>query len=250
MTPSHSLPSSGTILRDCITLYRQRFPTLLNISLIPLAANLLLVVLTTNNRPDPRQEAVFHLTPYLDYPLRQTPPNILAAMLITLLTMWSSLALFYALLRPKELDAVSAYRESWPHLPRFIWALLLTLLVATFGFYLLIFPGLLFLSWFGFASYLAVEKGLSGPAALRESRKLVGIRDLEVIGRFAYFILISIVFSVVIALLENTLTADASLAATVLHGLTITVYIPATIIYGFLIYQYLQHPRRPDKLPA
>ncbi len=99
-----------------------------------------------------------------------------------------------------ELSQEKTYKAAWKK----YWVLLLLGIVLSFayliGFILLIIPGILFVVWFAFSRFLAVERGLGIKEALLKSKELVKGAYWKILGRL-------IVFGAFTAIVEVVLSA-------------------------------------------
>lgn len=100
-----------------------------------------------------------------------------------------------------ELSFKKTYKSAWKN----YWMLLLLSVVLTliyvFGFLLLIIPGMIFIVWFAFSRFMAIEKGLGIKQSLLKSKELVKGIYWKVLGRLivfgAFTVLVQMVLSVI-----------------------------------------------------
>jgi hypothetical protein len=108
---------------------------------------------------------------------------------------WMSTRVFLEASRGHRIGLKESRPETFGH----IWPLLgtnfLALVIILVGFVLLIIPGLIFMTWYAFASVVVVDERLSGWAALKRSKELVKGRFWEVV---ALYVLPSCAFIVTI----------------------------------------------------
>jgi hypothetical protein len=100
-----------------------------------------------------------------------------------------------------ELSLTKTYKKAWG----FYWVFLLLSVVLTLlyllGFILLIVPALLFIVWFAFSRFMAVEKGLGVKESLLKSKDLVKGIYWKILGRLivfgAFTVVVQMILSVV-----------------------------------------------------
>lgn len=76
------------------------------------------------------------------------------------------------------------WKKFWP----FLWTSILSALIIIIGLILFIIPGLVFLVWYFFATYIVLFEGESGWTALQKSKKYVQGRFWPLAGRLALLI--------------------------------------------------------------
>lgn len=115
-----------------------------------------------------------------------------------------------------ELSLKKTYRSAWKN----YWILLLLsiilALIYVFGFALLIVPGMLFVVWFAFSRFMAVEKNLGVKEALLKSKGLVKGMYWKTLGRLLVFGFFTVIVQMVLSVIPYGL---GSVASTLLGGL-------------------------------
>jgi hypothetical protein len=104
-------------------------------------------------------------------------------------------SLTWAALKIIESGKNVSFSDAWeggkPYYKNFLITSLLAGMIIASGFLLLIVPGVIFLSWYLFATQVAVHKNLSGMEALSESKRILSERGWTVLGYAFIFGLIS-----------------------------------------------------------
>lgn len=98
-----------------------------------------------------------------------------------------------------------SFKKTYKSARKNYWMLLLLSVVLTliyvFGFLLLIIPGMIFIVWFAFSRFMAIEKGLGIKQSLLKSKELVKGIYWKVLGRLivfgAFTVLVQMVLSVI-----------------------------------------------------
>ena len=192
------LPSAGTIIRESVQLYRKKFETFwfpILFIFIPNAAFALIRFVTEIFLPtEPEARASILL-------LAQIPAG--------LATVWATVVLIQlagGLLTgtPKPLPELA--KESLGKLLSVLWVYALAAAAVVGGFFLLLFPALVFAVWFAFAGFRAIFENERGRAALRASRALVAGRFAPVLWRLAapatvFSLLVGLASSVAVGIL-------------------------------------------------
>jgi len=113
-------------------------------------------------------------------------------------------------------------------------------IVTMIGFALLIIPGIIFSVWFAFSYYVLLFEGKTGIDAMKASKAYVKGRWWAVFGRFAFIVLVSIIFSVVFGGVSSMVGETAgTIASSFLSMVLNFILVPVTIAYSFLIYKDL-----------
>jgi hypothetical protein len=131
--------------------------------------------------------------------------NVLVNLLYLLISTWvsvSAISSFERILTGEKLSAVEVLKKGCK---KYWWSyFLLTIvlaLISGIGFILLIVPGILFITWFAFARFILVEKGLKIKECLIKSREMVRGRFWKIFGRLLIFgifeLVVEIIFSAI-----------------------------------------------------
>jgi len=87
----------------------------------------------------------------------------------------------------EELSIKKTYKSALPKYWTFLLLSSVLTLAYIFGFVLLIIPGIIFVVWFAFSRFAAVEKGLGVKDALLKSKELVKGIYWKILGRLLVF---------------------------------------------------------------
>lgn len=231
-----SLPKFNDLLRRAWQVYRARLGTFLGIMFLPVIVSLLSLIPET---------AIETLNPPFAVLL-----VIVFFLAVLIVSFWSQIALLFAIKeREQKLGTVEAFRKSWRKIVPFIWISVLSSLVVTGGFMLLIIPGVIFAIWFTFAGYVLVSENLKGMDALLRSRQLVKGNWGRVFGRFFLLGLILLLVLFPLAFILAFLFAGLEIpflgdVAAPLMNLFVT---PLTLTFAFLLYEDLK--RQKGEMP-
>ena len=169
----------GGVLDQAVAIVKDKFGLLLGIMflvMVPfeLAIGLLNISMmpTLYDNPTPEQSAAMleAQLAYLPYVLIGTMLYGFVVMPVTNAAVIQGVARVYL---GQPVTAVEALKHGLRRLIPLLWTNLLMMLAIFGGCLLLIIPGILFALWFGLAQQVVVIEGVSGPAALGRSKKLV-----------------------------------------------------------------------------
>lgn len=237
------LISLGGLLKQTMTVYREKFVLVVGVMVIPfllLALNQLLV--STGNTP-----------------------TLLLSVVVSFLAgvgiLWAGIGLLISLDRRSEKIGIKeAYRLGWGKLLSVVWVAILTSFVIGGSFLLFVIPGVIFTIWFLFAQILAVVEEERGMRTLVKSREYVRNYFWPVLGRyFAMSVLLVVVYVVLLAIASflSNLAADifsfyqvAPLVLSILNAVVNILVMPLAIIYSYLIYQSLKQVKGEVVVPA
>jgi hypothetical protein len=108
-----------------------------------------------------------------------------------LLTLLAGIFVIKRVIAKESIDIKKIYVFVWKNLWKFSLLVVLVFLATLGGFVLLIIPGIIFSTWFSFANFIFVDKGLGVKASMGKSRGLVKGRFWAVLGRLLVFGLFS-----------------------------------------------------------
>lgn len=235
--PAFQFPKSGEILKQSFSLYKQRFWTLIAISLVPVA--------------------LFFVGGFLLGLIGITSANFsasslnFAAILLFILCLvfgiyayvWSFTALIHNLLDEQADPGFKMSFQTSSHdiLPLIGTGLLAGLAVAG-GLILFIIPGIIFAFWFSQTNYIVITEKLNGSAALKRSRFYVEGNIWQIFKKTFYFGLITIGIALLIGFAAGILDALARnqiLSPIISNGFSI-VWAPLTTVYNFLVFKNLR----------
>jgi hypothetical protein len=86
-----------------------------------------------------------------------------------------------------ELSVMKTFRTAWKKYWIFLLISIVLFLIYLFGFVLLIVPGVLFVVWFAFTKFIAIEKGTGVKESFVKSKELVKGIYWKVLGRLIIF---------------------------------------------------------------
>jgi len=148
------------------------------------------------------------------------------------MAIWIQVALYSAVIN--EIGFKQAFAMAKNKIWQYLLTSLLTGLITGLGFILLIVPGIIFAVWYAFGAVIVVAEGLSGMAALRQSKSYVKGRWGAVAWRLAAAALIVIIIQIAINLiLPKTI-------ASILSFVWAFLILPFFSVYIFLLYKNLK----------
>jgi hypothetical protein len=253
-TPAAQRPLAPTaILGGALALYRRRWPTLLAIG--ALGAPLVVSFPSTTALPGPGSEyqvIVHHRAVATAGSWAATAVVILAAVVAVLAVAVVAGALTRAALAAaagRDLGVGGGYRyaigRAWPLLQ----VLLLTWLLVTIGFVLLVFPGVIVGVQLAVAVPALVAEGGRGRDAIARSWNLVGGRWWRTFGAI---LLTWLLVAVTVGLVGGAvgLVGDGWLAQTVAQAIAVALTMPLVALVGALLYLDLRDRPRPTAAGA
>jgi hypothetical protein len=235
---SDALPKSRQILKESWAIYKNRFNTLITITLIPTAIYLLLILIIGGNQSSgqTRLSGLGTIGIIL---------GIIAAILIIYLYIWGSVSTLYAI-KDQSLNWKNSYLQSQHKIGAYFLTALLFGLAVAGGFILLIVPGIIFGLWFSQSPYVVVEEGLTNSAALKRSKYYVKGRIGQIFGKLFYvgivtlglFILLSMILAIIASIIGIKYT-DISW----INSIFSLIWTPLVTVYGYQVYKYCKSTR-------
>lgn len=131
-----------------------------------------------------------------------------------------------------------AYAFAWSKFTSYFWVMLLTGLAVLGGFILLIIPGIIFAVWFMFSHLTVLFEDKRGVEALKHSKAYVRGRWWEILGKMAYFVLIS--FGIIILFLIVAFVATFALgtfAGEFVMMISNFLVFPLSLSYTYCVYR-------------
>lgn len=121
---------------------------------------------------------------------------LVGILIAIILGAWISASLYFAVKdgsnQTKIKDIMPA---AWKKAGSFFWVLFLAGLFTILGFILLVIPGIIFMVWMAFASYIFVFEDIRGVAALKKSREFARGYWWPLFGRILIIIVLSMIIS-------------------------------------------------------
>lgn len=122
-------------------------------------------------------------------------------------------------------------KKGWSRIWKFLGTSLLAGIIATFGYILLIIPGIIFSIWFSFATFVVVVEGKGVIESLKESKALVSGYFWPVLGRLIVFGILAFVIQLVVGFIPFAGPVIAVLLA------------PYYLLLPYLLYEDLKRVR-------
>ena len=232
-----SLPGATAIFGQAWSLYKQRLGTFLGIMIIPMLVLIGLTALLAGG-------GFLGLT-LLSSKFAAGGIGVLIVLAIVFFVAifisqaWGQTALLYAIKDSQErIGVIEAYRRGWHKIVSYWWVVLLVGFITMGGFLLLIVPGIIFSTWFSLAIFILIAEDLKGMNALLKSREYVKGKWGSIFWRFLFIGIISIIISLVPALIFDFLKIPfGSQFSRLVIGLFLT---PLVMSYSFLVYSNLK----------
>ncbi len=181
-----------------------------------------------------------------------------AALIGLVLSIWGSLALYYAVAHPEETTSVAiAFRRGGALWWKSLTTSLLLGLILVAGFILLIIPGIYWAGIYGLASYLVFKEKVHNMAALRRSAELVqgywwAVFWRQLLFGFGYGFGLGIL-SATLNQLSYHFPGNWALAVSgTLNGILYVLILPIAALYVATVYEALvvaHQNDRPVKTP-
>ncbi len=242
---SPPLSDVNTLLGQTWKIYNARLGTLLGIAAIPMLVllPLLIIGLAAGFLSFLVSSILFDLGA-----LKGLIPLlvVLGLIVVGVITIWSHLALIYAVVKRKENPGImESYGKVRNRIMSAVWISMLTGLIVSAGYLFFFVPGIIFTVWFCFSFYVLIAEESRGTTPISRSKKLVSGRWWDVFARLAFMLL---VLSVVIYL---TGAVSGAVRVPFIGSLLGFIVTPFPVIYSLLIYEDLKKTEiLPEKTPA
>jgi hypothetical protein len=158
--------------------------------------------------------------------------GLIAFLAFIFIAVWCQVAMYQAIV--SDTGFSGAFAMSKNKVGKYFWTSFLSGLIVGLGFILLLVPGIIFLVWYAFAPIILVAEGISGMAALNQSKNYVKGRWGDVAWRLFFVILGLIIIQIVIGLLFR-----GSLGG-IISAILNFLYVPFITVYEYLLYKNLK----------
>lgn len=223
----------GQLFKKTAQVFRERIYVFISIMVIPILISIVLIILFVFGFS--LFNMLFSLSggSWFMYILG----FFLALSVVIIVFLWPTLAILYAVKeREIKIGAKDALKKAWSKIVSLYWVMLLSNIIISVGFLLLIIPGIIFCVWFSLASSVLVAENLKGAKALRRSKELVGKNWWPVFFRLASITIISSAISFLI----NTTLFDKTPYGEIFGYILIILWSIFSLIYFFLLYENLK----------
>jgi hypothetical protein len=235
------LPKSRQILKEAWAIYKNRFKTLVIISLIPTVIYLLLILIIG----DGQNPGIVDHAQLGSFGIAGIILGIVAAILIIYLYVWGSISALYAI-RDQSLGWKEAYIQSQNKIGAYFFTGLLAGLATMGGFILLIVPGIIFGLWFSQSPYIVVEEGLKNTAALKRSKYYVKGRIGQIFGKLFYIGITTFALYIVLTIILEIFASVTGIKYNNLSWITSIfslIWTPLITVYSYQVYKYCKSTR-------
>ena len=224
------LKGINDLLKDSFRFYKEHFLRLTVISLVTFGVASLI---TSFIIPEGLESEILRSTPYPFLAL----PGVWFSLVFSftsLLSIYGSAVLTVSIKEAAEEKGLKDFfQEAWSKYLPFLITSLLAALVINLGFLLLIIPGIIFMVWFAFLSYIIVCEGIYYIAAFKRSKELVRGYWWQVFSKNLFLILLA--FPIV------SFFSFVFLKAPYLSSFfLVIIFSPFFMIYNYIIYKELK----------
>jgi len=233
--PETSLIGVFELLKNTWEVYKKRFKVLVGIMVIPAVSPIffLLVYLFLSG---------FHFAVPIAVPIIVAVVMFIFAVLIFGVSIWSSLALLFAIKdREENIGIKESFRRAYGRVSSYLWVSVLHFFVGLGGFVMLIIPGIIFSIWFFLSTIIFVSEGHKGLNALLRSKEYVQGRWWKILWRtfcpiLFYVIIASFISGIFSIFTPKEFSQIISSIISILIGSFMVVYL-------FLLYENLKQTR-------
>jgi len=132
--------------------------------------------------------------------------------------------------------------QNRPFIWKYFWLRILVGIIVFAGFILFIVPGVIFATWFSFASFVLIFEGTKITEALTRSKSYVKGRTGAVLWRWIYVGLVQILFFIGLAIIVAIIPGTAGEIVDFIGQLVLNiVWMPLLLIYGYMFYKLVKN---------
>ncbi len=163
-----------------------------------------------------------------------SPQFALVSIAVVVASIFTTIALLKAIAEPETTTVKSAFLFAKKDaLAYFILSVMVGITVMV-GFFLLIIPGVIALTWFGFAYCTLVFEGKRNIEAMKASKALVDGRFVPVLVRYVALLVVAIVIAIIGGIVASIF--GESLVGSLLLAVVYAVMMPVMLAYVYLMY--------------
>lgn len=128
-----------------------------------------------------------------------------------------------------------------PYIRNYFWTGVVSSLIIMGGFVLLIIPGIIFMVWYGFATYITVAENSGAIDSLRKSKGYVEGQWWKVFGRLIVFLILGFVLYIPVIILTTIATnMTGELGGSIVNDIAGLLYGPFFLALGWSFYKGLR----------
>ena len=225
------------IFKKSFSLYKERFWTLFNISLLSGLIVFLQYIIETYSI------SVFSMF--------SNPLISLLIIPVVFIIYLLFLSLGYATLLntiiSKEINVFKAYKQTWNKILPFCFLAIIYSLICIFGTILLIIPGILFAIWFNLCFWIYIDQGIKGTKALKLSYKYMQGNAVYYVKKWIFIIFTVsvpfIIFQYILKLVDTPL-----IIRVLITNLVNALIQPITVIYSLFLYKYIKSTKAVSRI--
>ena len=241
MPTATELPKSRQILKESWAIYKNRFKTLIAITLIPTAVYVLLILIIGNGQT----AGTIDHSRLGSLGMAGIILGLAAAIVVISLYVWGSVSTLFAI-KDQSLNWKQAYLQSQSKISAYFFTGLLAGLAVAGGFILLIIPGVIFGLWFSQSPYIVIEEDLKNTAALKRSKYYVKGRLGQIFGKLFYVGIITLGLYIALAIVLSIFGALTGISSDYLSWISSIfsfIWAPLVTVYSYQLYKYCKATR-------
>lgn len=236
---NQKLPPAKEILKESWIIYKERFWTLISISIVPALIMLVIALIAGGGL---FFTSKFKVNIFATFGMWGILILIFFIALIYI-SIWSAAAGLFAIKDHQEkIGFTEAFNRSRKYISPLFVTGLLTGLAVFGGLLLLIIPGILFMLWFSQSAYVVINENLSGSKAMSRSKAYVQGRIGEIFGKYFYIIIILFLAGFILGIIDTIIFKTLGTNPEKSFGLSNVFSIiigPLSAVYYFRVYKYL-----------
>ncbi len=233
-----ALPGVSELLRNSWHQFKLRWPTYFGILIAPLVISAIFGVLTAVEKSS--GPAVINSTPSIN-------PALLIILVIAMIVayLWSSVALVVAI-KEDGIGVGDAYSKAKSLILPYLWVNILLAVIVGVGFILLVIPGILFMLWYAFATYIVIDQdNIRGMDALRKSKEYMQGNIGAVFWRGLAGGLIIFIPVIILTAIIGALVSSVQVSSVISNIISYAVT-PLLTIFGFLLYRAVKAKKEAE----
>ncbi len=131
-----------------------------------------------------------------------------------------------------------AYSSARKYFFAYLWVNILMCIIIMLGLILLIIPGIIFMFWYIFSTYMVIFEDKIGTDALRSSKELVKGKFTSIAKRLLFLMLLSLIVAIPLMLLLGvTITSQNKIVSDIVMSALNLISYP--VVTAYMYYMYL-----------
>jgi len=219
------MKSPTVILSEAWRVYTANIPLYISIYAVPWVLLVILVLIFGSTELKINEASINDVPLFLGVTIVAIVVQILSA-----------IAMIKAVSSPAETTLMSAYGFAKTHFFGYLIVSFMTGLIVTLGFVLLLVPGIIFMVWFAFATFILIFEGKKGTGALKASREYVRGRWWAVLGRIGFLIVIVLLISIVLSIVAAIVAPNNETVQEIVNQFSGFLVVPLSVAYMYILY--------------